>query len=391
MGQFQINLWCYPWDLVDEGIDDVLDRLRGEAGVTGISIATHCHGVDQLRPHAGVSPHRFRSRGGAQFQPDADAYLATRFRPVVAEWLRKSDPWTAISEACAKRDLSLRAWHVCMHGSATVDRYPAGAVKDVFGEPNPSWLCPANLDVRELLRAMVADLSGRFPFEAIELEQVGFPGGYPPRAHPMAGFSCGRSGDWLRTLCFCESCRQLAGRDGVDVDAAAAATRRHLERVFVAGEPLDVPPEELTADEPSLSIYVDWRCRQVASLVQHVRSACRCRLVIHRDGDRYRGGADYSAIASHCDALITVCDDETPGRLEAAVAQAADEVGGVDRVEVGLSACTPPCVDSAGLVAAVKKTAELGVRSVNICQYGLIPEKRLEWIRQASRYARREV
>jgi len=32
----------------------------------------------------------------------------------------------------------------------------------------------------------------------------------------------------------------------------------------------------------------------------------------------------------------------------------------------------------------------LGVRSVNLYQYGLIPEGRLEWIRQASRYARRE-
>jgi len=62
----------------------------------------------------------------------------------------------------------------------------------------------------------------------------------------------------------------------------------------------------------------------------------------------------------------------------------------VDRVELGLSACSPPLADSAGLVAVVKRAVELGVRSVNVYHYGLIPEHRLEWVRLASRYARRE-
>ena len=35
-GMFQATMRVYLWDLVDEGIDDVLDRLKGEAGITGI-------------------------------------------------------------------------------------------------------------------------------------------------------------------------------------------------------------------------------------------------------------------------------------------------------------------------------------------------------------------
>ena len=58
---FQTNVWCYLWDLVDEGIDGVLDRLKGEAGATGISVATSYYSVDQLRPHAGMLPRTFRS------------------------------------------------------------------------------------------------------------------------------------------------------------------------------------------------------------------------------------------------------------------------------------------------------------------------------------------
>ncbi len=390
MSRFQIQLWCYPWDLHDEGVDRVLDRLRGEAGVTGISVATHYHGIDQLRPHAGVSPRRFRSKGGAQFQPEAGAYVATRYRPVAADWLRKADPLATIGEACTKRGMTLRGWHVCLHGSAVVEKYPAGAVKDVFGDINPSWMCPSNLDVRELLRAMVADLSGRYPFEAIELESAGFPADLHVHAHGKTGFRCGVGADWLRGLCFCESCRQTADRDGVDVQAVAAFVRERLDTVFATGEPLEEGPAELAAGEPALARYVDWRCAQVTSLVKAIRSSCRCRLVVLRDGDRYRAGADYAAIAPHCDALMPLVYENEASGLEANVAQAADEVGGVERVELGLSVCEPPCTSAAVLVAAVKRAVELGVRSVNLYQYGLIPEGRLEWIRQASRYARRE-
>ena len=151
-----------------------------------------------------------------------------------------------------------------------------------------------------------------------------------------------------------------------------------------------MPVTDLLAEEPVLAAFADWRCRQVTSLVQLVRSTCRCRLVIHHDGDRFWAGADYAAIAAHCDAVLALFYESEPARLEAIVEQAAGEVGGAERVELGLSACTPPCADSASLVAVVKKAVELGIRSVNVYHYGLIPLRRLEWIRRASRYARRE-
>ncbi|HSW46645.1 MAG TPA: hypothetical protein VLM89_13865, partial [Phycisphaerae bacterium] len=388
MSGFQINLWCWPWDLVDEGVDHALDRLQGEAGLTGVSVAVHYHDVDHLRPHAGVSPRRFRSIGGAQFQPDAAAYAATRYRPVVADWVRKSNPLAAVAEACARRGLTLRAWLVGLHSPATVERFPAGAIKDLFGDLEPTWLCPSNLDVRELLRAMTADLTEHYPLEAVELEAVTFPPRPIPGFRRQAGFDSGSTGLWLRSLCFCESCRQMASRDRVDVAAAAAGVRRRLENLFASGEPLNTPVEDLLNDEPALAAYADWRCRQVTSLIELVRSSCRCRLVVHRGGDRWWAGADYAAIAAHCDALMPLYYEAAPAGLAAVVEQAAGEVDGPDRVEIGLSACTPPCPDSASLVALVREAARLGVRSVNIYQYGLLPEKRLEWIRQASRYAR---
>src|SRR5262249_48576048 len=99
---FQATMCCNLWDLVDEGIDTVLDRLKGEAGITGISVPLSCPVDTYFRPHQGVSPRRFRTRGGVQFQPHSQTYASTRLRPIVAEWLRKTNPLTQVAEACAK-------------------------------------------------------------------------------------------------------------------------------------------------------------------------------------------------------------------------------------------------------------------------------------------------
>ncbi len=390
MATFQTYLWCYLWDLVDEGIDEVLDRLKGEAGVTGISVATNYHRVDQLRPHASNGPRRFISAGGAQFQPQGACYASTRLRPVVADWLRKTNPLAALAEACAKRDLKLRGWHVCCHGSAMVARYPASGVKDVFGVSSPAWLCPSNLDVRECLRAMVEDLGTHYGFEAIELERACFPTDLHAHHHEKVGFACGPAGDWLRGLCFCESCRQMAAHEGTDVAAAAKVATRCLETILTRGEPLAMEPGELLEREPALAAYADWRRGQVTSLVKLIRTTCPCRLVVHRSGPPLWGATDFGALAAACDALLAPCYDSDPQRLATAVRAAAADTGSVERVEVGLSACTPPCPDAAGLVAAMRQAVEQGVRSANIYNYGLIPLSRLEWIRQAVRYATRE-
>jgi len=387
---FQTNLYCYLWDLVDEGIEPVLDRLKGEAGVTGISIAVHHPGVDQLRPHTVASPRRFRSAGGAQFQPDTARYRSTRMRPVVAEWLHKRNPLKAVADACVQRGLTLRAWVVGCQGAVVAARFETSRVKDVLDQPNPAWLCPINLDVREYLAAMIEDLSENYPFDAIELERAAFPTDLESSHPGKIGFACGETGDWLRGLCFCESCRQLATRDGIDVTAAANVAREHLERLLATGEPLTLPVAEFAAENPALSGYVDWRCKQITSLVRIVKSSCRCPMVIHRSGDRFWAATEFPEIATHCDALLVKCHETDARSMTQRVRSAAEDAGSIERVELSLSACTPPCPDSATLVANMKQAAELGVRSVGVSNYGLIPMSRLEWIRQASRYARRE-
>jgi len=390
VSEMRIHMFCYLWDLVDEGVDEVLDRLHGEAGMTGISVTTQYHRVDQLRPHLPGRSARFRSEGGAQFQFARDDYVSTRMRPVAAEWLGKSNPLSRVAAACRARKMSLRAWHVSCHNPATVTRYPEHAVKDVFGERHPDWLCPADLEVREWLRCQVEDLTRHYPFEAVELESACFPTRWMVGPSWKAGLRLGEVDRWLLSLCFCESCRQLAARDGLDVMGVVDSVRRHLEALFETGRPTSGPIDAFVAERPDLSAFVDWRCRQVTGLIELLRRACPVRLVVYRVGDRFWGGNDFAALASHCDVLMPLFYEADPEAMAECVARARREAGAADRVALAISACEPACQTAAMLVAGMKRAAELGIRVVNVYNYGLMPLARIDWLNHASRYARRE-
>jgi len=368
---FQLNMWCYPWDLVDEDLDEVLDRLKGEAGVSGISVATNYHAIDQLRAHPGVLPKRFYSVGGAQFQPESNRYANTRLKPTVARWLRSRNPLARLAEKCDRRNLRLRAWTVCCHCDFTLEKYENYAVKNVFGDPDPTWLCPANPDVRECLRAMVEDLASNYGFETIELERPSFQERPHVHAHQKVGSELGSLGHWLSNLCFCESCRQKAKNLGLDVDAAAKTTADTLEAILQHDQALNISLDQFINEHPALSEFTTWRCKEVNSMVETIGQSSPAPLVIHRDGGRFIAGTDWPALAPFCRATLSNCPEPyTDQAIEQTINQARQ--------------------DDATLVRALSLAARMGVPSANLYNYGLIPLSRLQWIKQAARYIHRE-
>lgn len=387
---FQTNMWTYLWDLVDEGIDQALDRLKGEAGVTGVSLAVTYHSIEQLRPHPGVSPRTFHSPGGAQFQPASELYAASRIRPVVAPWIKKANPLAAVSDGCEKRGLRLRAWTICCHGDAAIVRYPASAMKDVFGDPSATWMCPINPDVREYLRALVEDLTTHYLFDTIELERPSFPEKLHSHAHYKTGVALGPVGEFLYNLCFCESCRQSAKRDGIDVEAAAAIVSKGLETILSDGALKAALPEEFVLSKPDLAAFIDWRCRQVTSLVAMLKQISSRRVVVHRVGDRYMAATDWREVGGACDGLLAPCSYSGEEAMKTLVQEVSADTGSPAGVELSFNACTPPCPNAETFVSAIAGAAKLGVRSVDVYNYGLLPIQRMEWVRRASRYAQRE-
>ena len=151
-------LTAYPWDLLDEGLDPVLDRLQGEVGVTGVALWVASPPVTRLRPRE-VQPRVFRTRGGLFFKPDESRYEATRLKPVVSTWLKSRDVFARIAEGCARRGLLLRALVSASQTGRLAEKYPAMACKNAFGDESRSSLCLVHPDVRAYLLALVCDLA----------------------------------------------------------------------------------------------------------------------------------------------------------------------------------------------------------------------------------------
>ena len=46
-----LAVWTYPWDVADEGIEQVLGNIREVAKCNAVSLASAYHNFKQLRPH----------------------------------------------------------------------------------------------------------------------------------------------------------------------------------------------------------------------------------------------------------------------------------------------------------------------------------------------------
>lgn len=387
---FVVNLECYLWDLVDEGIDAALDRIKNETGATGIIVPVHGPAVRQLRPHPGVLPKVFHSSGASQFQPDPARYVGTRMRPVVDAWLKKANHLKRVAQECHQRGLTIGVRVLTCQNKVLAERYEHAVLRDVFGD-SLSWLCPANPDVQEYGRSVLADLTENYPLDFVCLGMIGFPWaahgrlleqGHESRGLPRSGLEL-----WLRSLCFCPSCRQLAKRDGLDVDAIAQHVSCILESVFESGTGLDGELPDFLADHAELEPLLLWRRDQVHAWLRSIREVCRPEIGLEHHADWVRSGLDAEASAAFYDQYVLSWD-------RAAVSDIASMIHGAsaqDAARLGMYlSAGEDCPDHDSLVSSVREVAKSGWRAAYISNYGTVPLNRLAWIRDAVRYSRRE-
>ncbi len=392
---FTAYLWCYPWDLLDEGVDEALDRMQ-ELGVGGVCIATIYHSIEHLRMRTapGGGPRVYRHAGAAYFQPDAPRYANTRLRPVVADWLKSRNPLCDFGEQCARRGLGMRSWTVCCHNSEMVARRPETAIKTAFGDANPTWMCPLNPDVSEYLRAVVEDLSSNYPFEAVELESPGFNPARHHHAHVKMGLDPGPVEQFLLSLCFCESCRQAARSDDVDVESVTGLARSMLEAWFDKAKASDETVAALLEREQTLRRFVEWRQGRLSEVIRTIRSTCRCELVVYAEPDVPGSALDLADVAGRIDGVVATCYSKVGAveveQIDRTVAWLSEAMGGRSRLSVGLMTYPPASPDGPTLVRQVHRVAELGIPSVHLYHYGIMPDACLTWTRQALRKPRRE-
>jgi hypothetical protein len=376
---FRTFLSTYPWDLLDDDVEADLDRLHGEVGITGLSVWVASPPLVELRVRE-VKPRVFRTRGGVFFHADERHYADTRCKPIVSTWAKGRNPFARIAEACTKRGLELRAIASASCTGRLAERHPEMACKNAFGDQSQLGLCLSNPDVQTYLCGLVSDLSSNYSVREVTLADfvLAWPEAF---ASDLRAPACvGRGVMSLLATCFCESCRQQAGRAGIDGAMAQRSVQTILQTNLdgrVGDQPLDV----ILSENPPLAEYFRWGTRELSTLWQQVAKACRCDLLLDR-----RGVTPESEHLAAFDlnlpmAVITRLDD--PENLPSACCAVAR------RNELRLPEFFAAGPHATQLVRVVSQAAELGFSGVEIESLGLLPDSAFTPIKQAVRFARR--
>jgi len=374
----QLFLLAYPWDLVDEGLGSRLDRLRGEVGVTGVCVWAAIPAVSELRTRD-VSPRVFRSRGGVLFQPAERFYANLRTQPIVSTWVRTSDPLKLVGDACAARDMELRAVISASGLGRLAERYPELTCRSAFGTESVCSLCLGNAQVQDLLVAMAADLSSRAGVRALVLTDFVIAWSDCQVGEWEWGSPLGRVEQFLLGMCFCAACVEHAEAGGVAATAARNSAVQLLHRSLEQGTRSDESPVDFLSQQPAVVAY---RRRQVQALNAFLRKLveqCRCPIVVDAGAAEDQGEITPEAAIP----WAWMSAVERVEQLSASAKTAAA------RNEIRLPAWWATGARGPQLIGLLPEAARLGIAAATIDHYGVLPEPALTTLRQAIRFSRR--
>jgi hypothetical protein len=372
-------VWAYPWDLLDEGVENVAERLAA-AGIDEINLATNYHAVQAFLPH---NPERrtFFAHASSYFQP-GDGY--GRLRPVPNEHLDGDDWVGEIADRLAGTPVSLNSWTIGCHNSRLGMANPDLTLTTAHGDSLAFGLCPSQPEVREYLVALLADLDDSGAFERIELESfdyfygTGF-GWHHQKIHTRLG----PLGEFLFGLCFCDACRRTADDAGIDVEGARSTCRETIDVVAEGELSHETDPEGWLGDHPAVRDYVAVRTGTLTDLFERFRE-----VVGSTDLGYYVGLLDVERSWMHGVDLESLAD---PLSYYTVVAYESDREAALDRLRTadarapgiplhaGVMPSHPAIYDEETLEDLVAGLVEGGAERISFYNYGLMPERNLEW------------
>jgi hypothetical protein len=378
---FNAFLRAYPWDLVDGDLDATLDQLRGDIGLTGLSVWAASPPVCYLRPRP-IEPRFVRDHGGLFFHPDGQRYSGTRCKPTVAAWLRGKDPIPRIAAACTERHgLSLR---LVVSGSRTgrlAERYPEMACKNAYDGVSVERVCLSNPDVQSWLTSLTSELAR---FEGISGATISdFVLGGCDGGALQTGFGSGFGPveTALLSLCFCESCHQGAQSKGVDVLAARRTVRSLVDGALQSGRATDASVAAVIADAPALADFARRGVDQLGLLWERMVGASPVEILLDRDAGGIGVWPDGDQAHKPQRTVITgVSSGEQLG-----LAFDRDAL----RNELRMGAPLVQGLPASDLVRLVSDAAETGFTGVEFDDYGSLAEASFTPLKQAVRFARR--
>lgn len=203
-----VGLQLFPYDIVDEGIDNVLEGASHSAATVLLPALTYVR--EQQPVPSGQLPHNpvrrtHQTDGGVYFSPDLGRY-PDKLVPRVSD--DASGAYRAVEMLNAKavdRGIKVVPWLSLLNGR--IAEAAEACVVNARGDNVVGWLCPRRPENIAYVQALVSDIVEQFEPSAIFIDRFRYPE-WGPRG---AVDAC---------ACFCDICQREAIDSGIDVAAA---------------------------------------------------------------------------------------------------------------------------------------------------------------------------
>ncbi|MCJ7551885.1 MAG: hypothetical protein MUQ30_19625 [Anaerolineae bacterium] len=228
----------YPWDLLDEGLDNILETLERDTLTNSTYLVALMH--DEKRPLTDFYyPHNRRRKvywtedSRAYWRPSAASYAGCRIKPRVSDRpeIRERDWLQELIDGSRRRGMSVGAElsHTWIDKIRMREELEDVRQRDIFGARIDGHMCPNHPDVRAYGTALYLDLATHYDVDFIQTCMVGF---FPGGRQPWAGSGAGESMRLLNIAtggCFCQHCQASAEAQGLNWPVVADRLRWFAE------------------------------------------------------------------------------------------------------------------------------------------------------------------
>ncbi|MGH2461378.1 MAG: hypothetical protein ACRDIY_21175 [Chloroflexota bacterium] len=224
----------YAWDLLDEGLDQILDVLQAETLTNSTYLVALMH--DEKRPLTDFYyPHNPRRKvywtedSRAYWRPHPEAYERSRIKPRLSgnAELRARDWLQDLIDGSRRRGMTVGAElsHTWIDKERTRSELADCVQRDLFGNPFDQQICFNHPDVRAYGIALYVDLVSHYGIDFIMTCVRGFNPGRTPSIPASSASEIQRLCGISLGGCFCEYCRRAAESRGIDWNALTSRLR----------------------------------------------------------------------------------------------------------------------------------------------------------------------
>jgi len=395
----RLGFFAYPWDLLDEGAEAVVEAMAAQCGCNAIALSANYHHARLLRPRA-AGPKTLQLPGAvAAFQPQAALYPDEHLMPVPEPALVKAGVLARVREACTRKGLDFGLWTVGLHNSTLGERNRHLCMVNCFGDCYTYSLCPSHSPVRAFLQGVIRDLCAQFRPDRIIQEAVGYLGARHGVHHDLFFVTWDEALELLLSLCFCPACQRRGEAVGLGVEGLrqnVAGLAEHLLNQERGDLPLSFAHSQVTsllAEIPDLAEYLSVRAGSVTELVTGLRDTVaqqgtKLDLIpasFQRPVSRaWLEGAYLGQLSKVSHSLLIPAYHDSPAQVAADLEWAAWLAPG-SNLAAGLNACNPAVGSAEGIAAQAQACAQAGCQGIYYYNYGLLTPDRLAWVAQANR------